>query len=434
MSKLQQTLLPIKLKGSKERLTSLAGLMVVEELGQAKGVWQRVDQLFPQPGSGRGFKASEYVRPLVWLLHAGGRRLEDVRELGAEQEVLAQLGLQRLPSPDAIGDWLLRHGKGLGVGAVQRADQETIRPYLKSLGEELTLDPDATIIEAEKREAEWTYQKVKGYQPLLCYVNEVCVHHEFRAGSVTAQTGALPFIKACERKLPQGKRLYLRSDAAFYQAEVINHYSQAGRTFSITADQDSAVKQAIAQIPESQWKRFYTKDGIATEREIAETVHCMEKTLQAFRLLVLRWPNPQPDLFETTPYFYHAVASNRAAAENASEVIWLHNQRGESENWHKELKLGFGMEQMPCGKLEANALFFAIGVLAYNLGVVLKAEVLPAEYRHSTVQTLRWQIYRLAGKLVRHGRQWILKVRTESEKLALLLAVREKCFALSLNK
>lgn len=104
---------------------------------------------------------------------AGGRRLEEVRELAAEQEVLAQLGLQRLPSADALGDWLRRQGKARGVRAVQRASKELIRPYLKSLGEELTIDPDATIIEAHKREAEWTYQKVKGYQPLLAYVNEV---------------------------------------------------------------------------------------------------------------------------------------------------------------------------------------------------------------------------------------------------------------------
>lgn len=430
MNKLQQTLLPIKLEASKERLTSLAGLVLVEELGRAKGVWERVDQLFRRPGSGRGYLASEYVRSLVWLLHAGGRRLEDVREMAAEHEVLSRIGLKRLPSADAIGDWLRRQGKGGGVQAVQQIDKEMIRPYLKSLGEEITIDPDATIIEADKREAQWTYRQVKGYQPLLAYVNEMCIHHEFRAGNVPAGSGALAFIKECEKKIPNGKRIYWRSDSAFYQAEVINHCSQNKRTFSVTADQDSAVKAAEAQIPETEWRKFYGRDGVATGREIAETVHCMNGTQQAFRLIVQRCPNPNPqlDLFSSTPYFYHAVATNRE--ENAQAVIHLHNQRGESENWHKELKLGYGMEQMPCGEIEANAMFFAIGVLAYNLGVLMKAQLLPERYRRSTVQTLRWQLYRLAGKLVRHGRQWILKVRTESEKLALLLAVRKKCFEL----
>jgi len=402
---------------------------LVEEWGRAKGLWGRVDELCGRPGSGRGYQASEYVRPLMWLLHAGGRRLEDVRELRAEQGVLAQMGLQRLPSADAIGDWLRRQGEGGGVTAAQQLSKELMWSYLESLPEEITIDPDATIIEANKSEAEWTYEKVKGYQPMLAYVNEVCIHHEFRAGNEPAGARALEFIRAYERKLPKGKKLYLRSDSAYYQAEVINHYSAGGRTFSITADKDCAVKGGISQIREDQWQKFGLKDGTVTDREIAETVHCLEHSKKAFRLIVLRWPNRQPSLFEATPYCYHAVATNRAPS--ASKIIWEHNQRGESENWHKELKLGFGMEQLPCGQLAANALFFAIGVLAYNLCVLLKAEVLPEEYRHSTVQTLRWQLYRLAAKLLRHGRQWILKVRTDSEKLALLLAVRKKCYQLS---
>lgn len=48
-------------------------------------------------------------------------------------------------------------------------------------------------------------------------------------------------------------------------------------------------------------------------------------------------------------------------------MIARHNHRGQDENWHKELKAGFEMEQMPCGELEANAMHFAIGMLAYNL-------------------------------------------------------------------
>ena len=112
-------------------------------------------------------------------------------------------------------------------------------------------------------------------------------------------------------------------------------------------------------------------------------------------------------------------------------MIWKHNERGNGENGHKELKIGYGMEQMPCGDSKANAMYFAIGVLTYNLGVLLKHKVLPQEYNRSKVATLRWKIYRLAGKLVRHGRQWILKVKADKEKMAALLEARENCLKLS---
>lgn len=431
MSKLQQTLIPIKLELSNERLTSMAGLMLVEEAARCHGIWKRVDELFPGPRSGRGHRASEFVRPLVWMLHAGGRHLEDVRELRSEQAVLKRYGLDRLPSADAIGDWLRRMGASDGVRALERLNRELLKRYLGSAGEELTLDVDASIIEANKREAQWTYQKVKGYQPLIGYVDEACVHHEFRAGNESPGAGAVAFLEGCEKQLPAGKKIYLRSDSAFYQAAVFNHCEEEGHSFSVTADQDSAVKAAIAQIPEKKWQVFKTREGLSTGREIAETVHCMNGTKAAFRLLVMRWKNQQPNLFETNQYCYHAIASNRDQTESASQIVWLHNMRGESENWHKELKLGFGMEQLPCGQIEANAVYFAIGVLAYNLGLILKAQLLPAEYRHTTVATLRWKLYRLAGKLVRHAGSWVLKVRTESEKLALLAAVREKCFAMT---
>jgi hypothetical protein len=432
MSKLQQTLIPIKLELSNERLTSMAGLMLVEEAARSHGIWKRVDELFPGPGSGRGHRASEFVRPLVWMQHAGGRHLEDVRELRSEQEVLKRFGLERLPSADAIGDWLRRMGAGgVGVDALQQLNRELLKSYLTSAGEELTLDVDASIIEADKREAQWTYQKVKGYQPLIGYVGEACVHHEFRAGNESPGAGAVAFLKGCEKQLPAGKKIYLRSDSAFYQAAVFNHCEGEGHSFTVTVDQDSAVKGVIAQIPEQKWQVFKTREGLSTDREIAETVHCMNETKAAFRLLVMRWKNQQPSLFETNQYCYHAIASNRDQIESASQIVWLHNMRGESENWHKELKLGFGMEQLPCGQIEANAVYFAIGVLAYNLGLILKAQLLPAEYRHTTVATLRWKLYRLAGKLVRHAGSWVLKVRTESEKLALLVAVRERCFAMT---
>ena len=421
---LPELILPIKMERSEERLTSLGGLVVLEEMAQAVKVWKRVDEHLQGPGSGAGYRPSEFVQPLVWMLHVGGRRLEDLRELRAEHEVLRELGLRAVPDAGTVGDWLRRQGEG-GVAGLEEVNRELIQKALEQEGEELILDVDATEIAAEKREAQWTYHHVQGYMPLVGYVNGICVGYEFREGNASPGAGILGFAQKCEAALPEGKRIYFRSDSAAYQAEVINHCSQPGRTFTITADLDAAVKPAIKNLPESAWQPYRTAEGIATDRQMAETVHSMNKTPQAFRLIVLRWLNPQPNLFAAERYCYYAVASNRE--ESAAEVIWKHNGRGNSENWHKELKIGVGMEQMPCGQKEANAMYFAIGVLAYNLAQLLKRRVLPASYRTATVATLRWKVYRLAGKLVRHARGVILQIKADAEKWLLLQSARLQC-------
>ena len=421
---LPQLILPIKMEKSEERLTSLGGLVVLEEMAQALGVWKKVDEQLEGPGSGRGYRPSEFVQPLVWMLHAGGRRLEDLRELRAEQGVLEELGLRAVPDAGTAGDWLRRQGED-GVAGLERVNQELLQGAWEQEGAELILDVDATEIEAEKQEAKWTYHHVQGYMPLVGYVNGLCVGYEFREGNVSPGAGIGAFAQKCEAALPAGKRIYFRSDSAAYQAEVINHYSQPGRSFTITADLDVAVKREIKNLPESTWQPYRTTEGIATDREIAETVHTLNQTKKAFRLIVLRWLNPQPNLFESERYCYYAVASNREGG--AAEIIWEHNGRGNSENWHKELKVGVGMEQMPCGQFHANALYFAIGVLAYNLAQLLKRRVLPESYRTVTLATLRWKVYRLAGKLVRHARGLILQIKADTEKWLLLQSARLQC-------
>jgi len=424
---LPQLILPIKMEASSERLTSLGGLVVLEELARALGVWEQVDEHLEGPQSGRGYQPSEFVQALVWMLQAGGRRLEDLRELRAEYAALRELGLRGVPDAGTVGDWLRKQGE-CGAAGMDPVNRQLIRGCLEPEPEEVILDVDATEIAADKQAVQWTYQKVKGYLPLLGYVNGIGVGQQFREGNASPGGGLLEFAESCEAALPEGKRILFRSDSAAYQAAVLNHYSQPGRSFTITADLDAAVRREIRNLPETAWQAYRTAEGIATDREIAETVHTMNETKQAFRLILLRWPNPQPNLFEAERYCYHAVATNRE--ESAAEVIWQHNQRGQSENWHKELKSGFGMEQMPCGQFEANALYFAIGVLAYNLAQLLKRRVLPESYRTVTVATLRWKLYRLAGKLVRHAREWILQIQADTEKWLLLQSARRRCAVL----
>ncbi|WP_423753309.1 hypothetical protein [Candidatus Accumulibacter phosphatis] len=82
----------------------------------------------------------------------------------------------------------------------------------------------------------------------------------------------------------------------------------------------------------------------------------MNETRKAFRLIVVKYRR-QAELFADAPK-YHVIVSNRVAS--TADTLICYRQRGEtSENGIKELKIGFGMERMPCGQFAANAAFFS---------------------------------------------------------------------------
>lgn len=421
-----QTVLPFKLAASDESLTAQSGLALFGEYLRAMGVAGLIDHELPRPGSAAGYDPSAHVLPLVVMLAGGGRTLEDLRVLRNDAGLRALLQLDEMPSSDATGDWLRRMGAGesaaAGLAGLQRVNRSVFRRLLRQdAGAHSTLDIDATQIVAEKREAQYTYKGEKGYMPMVGHVAELSlvVGAEFREGNVAPAARNLEFLQACEGNMPKATKITaVRADSAAYQAAIFNWCEETGKVFAIGADQDAAVKAAIAAIPEGDWKRF--RDG-----EIAETVHCMNKTDKAFRLIVMRRPREQ-DLFEDkSPWRTHAIASNRANEDAAATMQW-YSQRGDaSENRIKDLKIGFGIESMPCGSFHANAVFFAIGVLAYNLYLGFRRHALGSGWERSQVQTVRWRLFQTAGKIVRHGRQLVLKI--SAAMLDMFAAIRERC-------
>ena len=227
----------------------------------------------PRTGEQPGLRPAVFVETVILLLQGGGRALEDLRELEREDALLALLGHEGLPDPDTVGDWLRRMGDphtgqaGLeGLGQVR--DALTARLLRRDGVEAYTLDVDATLIEAEKRDAQWSYQGVKGYMPLLGFLFEtpVCLVDEFREGNISPGTGHLAFYRACQARLPAGKRLgAYRADSASYQAELINALETDEVRWAITADQDAAVKALLRALPEDAWTEPVPGGGYGSE-------------------------------------------------------------------------------------------------------------------------------------------------------------------------
>ena len=423
---IKQTVLPFKLKMSKEQITPRSGLALYAEFLRVIGIKEMVQLYMPVPGSNRGYGAWQFIEPL--MLYGGGRHIEDVREIAEDKALRRLIGLRRMPSCSTMGDWLRRMAQ-VGIRVLKAINRRIVRQMLLGDNREgYTLWVDATLIEAEKREARMTYNGFKGYHPLLAGLKELplILHWCFRGGNAGAGSQAVGFLEKCLRVLPEGKRIkHLSSDSARYPAEVINWCRRNKIGFTIAAGLDRGVKQAMGGIAEGDWKPLRDKEGVESDREVADTVHCMKATEQAFRLVVIRWRNPQRSLFEPEVYSYHCIAVDLEG--DVEEVVWQYNSRAQMENYIKELKSGFGMEQMPSGDFNANALWFALGVMVYNTSIWQKLSLLPEGWHHKTIHTLRWALIEIPGKLVSHGRSLILKVATTEEKFQIYLKMRHCC-------
>ena len=425
---IQQGILPFKLEITEEEITPRSGLVLYAEVLRALKVKQGVERYFPESGSNRGYEAWCFIEPLLMMLYGGGRHIEDIREIRDDEALRNLLGMDEIPSLSTYGDWLFRQGKVEGLEATERINGEVVgRVSQREKEKDYTLDVDATVIEAEKKSAQWTYKKVRGYQPILGFIaeNGLCLAYEFRGGSVPAHAKAVEFLEKCEESCPEGKRIaYIRSDSAFYQAAVINWCKEKNKKYTITADKDEAVKAAITTVVD--WKKLRTPEGRETGREVGTAVHIMNETKEAFLLVVQRWKNEQMDLFSPEEWCYQVIATNFDELE-AEEVVWWHNQRGQAENFLKELKIGFGMEQMVSGDFLANAFYFSLGILVYNTTQAQKLLFMGKSWRRHTIATIRWRLVAVAGKVVRHGRQVILKLVAPLEKLEIFLQVRRRC-------
>ena len=167
----------------------------------------------------------------------------------------------------------------------------------------------------------------------------------------------------------------------------------------------------------------------------------MQDTDNAFRMIVIK-KDITPTLPTLEEYISDEVMIQRqdeifyciATNDNdltPAEIIKLHRKRGEtSENKIKELKNGFNMSYLPSSNLQANAFYFYIGTLSYNLFLLFK-QILDSNLQKHTVKTIRYKLYNIAGKVITHARNTILKVNEEF--IRLLQTIRQRAYEMSLE-
>ena len=447
----RRSILPFVIKsGGPEAVTAHTGLPLVVETMRALGVDDLAQAELPEPKRRRGFTPAQKLETLVTLLAAGGERVEDIHILSEDQ------GLERLlggafPSPDALLDFLGQfhdpacwaerpadkpayvppESAGLrGLEAVQRAvvargaDPGTTRA---------TIDHDGTIIESHKRDARVAYEGTRGYQPLVAVWAEeqLIVADEFRDGNVAGGEDPLSSVqRAMENLPPWVKERYFRGDSASYYTPLLKYLVAEGIGFTISADMTKELRACCRAVPEGDWVEVETRSRERVDRaEVEFTPGIWSKDAVPLRYVAMRFTPLQAELFDATPK-YLAIVSNRTGVEAGALLHWHWEKAGTIEHVHRVMKDELGAGVMPSGRFGANAAWFRINALTFNVLTVLKRRALPARLREARPKRLRFELFTLPGKLAVHQSRLSVRTSVSAERLQEIGDAREQLLSM----
>ena len=243
---------------------------------------------------------------------------------------------------------------------------------------------------------------------------DLVVADEFRDGNVPARQAPLTCAQMAFAALPQTiTERYFRGDSACHEKELIRWLKDPERArepggrigFAVSAVQSQELVAALAQVADKEWKTFAT-EGDGTLRQWAEVDFVPgeageKKDSQPLRYVGLRLLKPQGSLFaDGSDRHHHAVLTN-LDWNGARLLNWHREKAGTVEHVHDEVKNALGGGHMPSQHFAANAAWFKVALLAYNLASAIKGLCFSPEERTARFKKYRLLLVHLAGRMSR---------------------------------
>jgi hypothetical protein len=437
-------------------ITGRAGVPLVIELFRQLGVAQAIDAHVAIKQRQRGLPPAQLVESLIALWTSGGDRCQDLTMLREDEALAALLG-HPLPAATTMRDFLeafqvdggplwaagpaatipLESAPLAGLGQANRALVAGLQRGARE--RTATLDVDATLVESHKDAATVAYDGTRGYQPVvvLWAEQDVIVHDQFRDGHVPAGCGNVRVLEQAVANLPQGiTQLCLRADSALYETDVLRWCEDADHpvAYAVSADLSEQLKAEIVRLPETAWQvEREESDAIRAWAEVpyvpSDGDHRKDRPCVR-RYLAVRVQKRQGTLFaDGSSVHYFAVVTNRT--EGGLTILQWHRQKaGTVEHAHHVLKNELAAAALPSGKFGANAAWFRLNVLTYNLLTALKRLTLPGDLRTARPKRLRFLLFNTVGKVVAHARRTLLRLSGGLQH-ALLVRARRKLLRLA---
>jgi hypothetical protein len=425
-------------------ITAHAGVPLIIEAFRRSGAAAEVDRQVRVKQRQRGLSTSAMVESLFALWAAGGERCDDLEQMRQDAALPVLIG-HDFPAPQTARDFLeafeqsslpLWQGdrtqipeEGERLQGLAQANLLLIRFLQERRPQKTaTIDLDATILESRKHTAERAWDGRTGYHPLIALWAEqdVILVDEFRDGNVPAGADNLRLIKQAAKaaKAAGAKQLLFRSDSAAYQHKVLDWLSRQRHGFGISADITAPLLAAIRALPASAWQP--AGEEADAFRHWAEVVYVpTERSAKKDappppRYLVMRISKKQGSLFaDGSAQRHYAIVTNRPDPEGGCGldlILWQRGKAGTVEQAHHVLTNELAAEALPSAKFAANAAWFRLNVMLYNLLSAFKRVALPEELHTARPKRLRFVLLDGIGKVIRHARETLLRLAHAAQR------------------
>lgn len=478
-------------------MTALGGLPTYLEMAIVSGLADSLERhMKVSSAKEQGWTDTQIVMSLILLNMAGGDCVDDLRILESDEGLVRLVrrvgfsghpGKERraeerrwrkerkraFPSPSVVFRYLsgfvnaaeeARRGMGQAFIAAPNEPLRSLRKVNADLLRfsekrdpqiEATLDMDASIVETAKQDTTFSYQGSLSFQPLSVRWAEMdmVAHSEFRDGNVPASFQDLRVFKESLAALPEGvRKVYLRSDTAAYQKEVLSYCAEGKNErfgvieFAIGVAVTAEFKKAVQETDEKEWHPLEREiDGrtIPTGQEWAEVCFvpnwvAASRKAPDYRFLAIRelrgekeFPGMEVQLpfptysFRDKQYKLFGLVTNRDIP--GDKLIWWSRQRcGKAEEMHAVMKNDLAGGQLPSEKFGANAAWWAIMVLAFNLNSLMKRLALPEGWQSKRLKAVRFGLINLPGRVVSHARSLAVRLLDNHPAYQILLEVRRR--------
>jgi hypothetical protein len=298
--------------------------------------------------------------------------------------------------------------------------------------ERLILDMDSTghIQHGEKMEGlafnyknEWGLDSIEVFDQLgfLYYVN-------VRSGSTFTADDAPFIISEVARNLPPSlkrQKPLLRCDSGYCNNLVFEASEQQNLDFLVAMRENIYAPLLKRRI---KWRSAKSKALAEEGAELGESLYFSRKCAKLYRVVFIRRPRKgQRELFADWHWTYQAYITSISSSEmDGEEIVDLYRQRGNAENYIRELKNGYDLRHFPCQKLNANRAYALIAGFAYNLMRAMALMIDPK--KPPFAKRLRFLLVNLACQVVRKAREtlFIFPHRHQKEVNRCLMNIRVK--------